>query len=234
MAATAVAMINPGNKDMTSNYPWLKGVGVHAPAPSWGVRLLRRPRHRPTRGRAGGCCCCWLVLKSSHRKPLEWLEPERLCNRQPNTKKHTGLYRCLITLLFLKMFFLSLLKGSNLTVPGSWAGVARGSSLGPRCLWGHGAKHQSPFTSPSALGTFSLFFLLLLPTESFPKPSPGSKKSLPQGMEPWPRDTPQLKPKSQSTFAEGIYCTTQSIARAPARQRGHQPQTCCSMARTRF
>lgn len=102
-AATAMAVINPGNKEMPSNYPWVKGVRVHAPVPRAGVWLLHRGRRRPTRGRAGGCC--WLVLKSSHRKLLEWLEPERLCKGQPNKKKHTGLYWCLITLLFLKMFF---------------------------------------------------------------------------------------------------------------------------------
>ena len=33
-----------------------------------------------------------------------------------------------------KNVFFSLLKGSNSTVPGSGAGVARGSSLGARCL----------------------------------------------------------------------------------------------------
>ena len=117
------------------------------------------------------------------------------------------------------MGFLPLLKGS--TVPGIGAGVARGSSLGARCFWGHGAKHQIPFRNPSAVGTFSLF---LLPTESFPKPSLGSKNSLPQKMKPWLRDTPLLKPKSQSPFAGGIYRAMGGIARAPAHRGRHQPQ----------
>lgn len=32
-----MTVINPGNKEVPSNYPWVKGVGVwvRAPAPGW-------------------------------------------------------------------------------------------------------------------------------------------------------------------------------------------------------
>lgn len=104
-----MAVIYPGNKEMLSHYYWVKGEGVHGPQPGWGVWVLHWGQHRPTCGQAGGCCCCccWLGLKSSHRKLIEWLEPESLCEGQLNTKKQTGLYVCLITLLrfFNFLFF---------------------------------------------------------------------------------------------------------------------------------
>lgn len=81
--------------------------------------------------------------------------------------------------------------------------------------WAIGAFEDVGQSTKFPLRTISI---LLLPTESFSKHSPGRKKSLLQGMEPCLGDTSQQTPKSHSTSAGAGEDADPSL---PATQRGH-------------
>lgn len=58
-----------------------------------------------------------MVLKSRNRKLLESLEPERLCNRQPNTKKKK---RAVSVFNYFVVFKIFLILVEKLQLDGTW------------------------------------------------------------------------------------------------------------------
>lgn len=218
---------------MPSNYPWGNGVGSECLRPV-------------------GVCSSWTGVTAGQRAAglvvvvvvvvvVGWFLKSRLGNRlngwsQSVSAKHKKAHRAVSVfndfVVFKNgVFFYPCWKaqtrqhqGVGLTLPGAPCGE-------PGAFEEVGRKHQIPFTNPSAIGTFSH----LLPTENFPKSRPGGRKSLPQGLDPWLRDTPKLKPKSQSTFVGGIYTPWRASPmprptgqdpgpNLAAAQRGHAPR----------
>lgn len=86
---------------MTSNSPWMRCAAVPR---SGRLCLLQQGWCRPAHGRAGSGGC-WLIFKVTSQE-ISWMAGARVSLQgAAKFKKHTGLHRCLTTLLILNMFF---------------------------------------------------------------------------------------------------------------------------------
>lgn len=163
------------------------------------------------------CGGCWLIFEVTSQE-TSWMVGARVSLQvAAKYKKHTGLYRCLTTLLIFNMFFNSCWNSTP-----TWQYQETGLVLPEAPYWAIGAFEAVGQRTKFPLQTVSL---LLLPTESFSKCSPGRKKSLLQEMEPCLGDTSQQTPKSHSTSAGAGEDSDPSL---PAAQPGHAKKKRCA------